>query len=126
VAGEVSCTAKEGSYVVCPKSLGCSPGPLEGQVQCGDGNGGTGIFTCDGPSDCSSDSDCCTTPGTSGHFCVARAQSGVIGSGCAALDTNPNAPQSTVVCDPLNPTTTCPVGEYCTSGGAALASWGCH
>jgi hypothetical protein len=126
VAGEVSCTDNDGAYVVCSTSQGCSPGPLTGQVQCGDGNGGIGVFACDGPNDCPGDSDCCTRLGTRGYFCVARAQPGVIGSGCAALDTNPNGPQSSVVCDPLNPTTTCPTGKSCVTNAGTQVSFGCQ
>jgi hypothetical protein len=113
VAGEVNCTdSSSGSYVVCTTSQGCSPGPSTGQVQCGPG--GLGVTTCDGPSDCTANSDCCTQLlGSYGSLCVARPQSGVIGSGCAALDPSPFGPQSSVVCDPLNPTANCPVGKSC-------------
>ena len=127
VAGQVSCSDKGGAYVVCPASQGCSPGPYTGQVQCGDGTStGTGKVTCDGPSDCPGNKDCCAEPGGI-QGCLAQPQPGVIGSGCAAFDTNPNGPQATVVCDPLNPTTTCPAGKSCASVfGGALVSFLCQ
>jgi hypothetical protein len=126
VAGLVSCTANTGLYVVCPAYQGCTSG-FNSQVICGDGTGtGTGAVMCDGPSDCPVNSDCCTRPGNPGSFCVARPQSGVIGSGCAALDPNPMGPQSSVVCDPLNPTANCPVGKSCVTIGGAQASFLCQ
>ena len=123
-AGLVSCTNNDGSYQICYTPQGCSPGTLTEQALCGDGNGGAGLFTCDGPSDCPGDSDCCTQVGPAvGSFCVARSQSGVIGSGCLALQPNPAGPQSGVLCDPLNPTTTCPTGKSCvTNGGTQVGS----
>jgi len=122
VPGEVSCTAGEGSYIVCPTSQGCLPGPYVGQVQCGNGTATeTGDITCDGPSDCPANSDCCVEP--AGQHCLAQPQPGVIGSGCAAFDSNPNGPQAGIVCDPLNPVTTCPAGKSCVSdfGGGQVA-----
>jgi hypothetical protein len=124
VAGEVSCTASTGSYVVCSTSQGCSPGPFTGQVQCGNGSGGTGNATCDGPSDCPAGSDCCNYPnsGNNAH-CAAQTQPGVIGSGCPSV--GPGA-QLSNLCDPLNPTTTCPAGKSCVASGGAQVSFDCQ
>jgi hypothetical protein len=112
VAGEVSCTANTGSYVVCPTSQGCSSGPTTGQVECGDGTGtGTGAVTCDGPSDCPANSDCCYSP-AQGRTCRAQTQPGVIGSGCPSTGPGSQLPNA---CDPLNPTANCPAGKSCVS-----------
>ena len=62
VPGQVSCTNTIGAYVVCAAEEGCSV-PKTGQVECGDGTGtGTGAITCDGPSDCPVNNDCCNYP----------------------------------------------------------------
>jgi hypothetical protein len=110
VAGEVSCTSPIGSYVVCSTSEGCSPADDE-LVQCGDGSGGTGNVTCDGPSDCPENSDCCAYPG-SGQVahCVAETTPGVIGSGCPSEGPGSQLPN---LCDPSNPTSSCPTGKTC-------------
>jgi hypothetical protein len=126
VAGEVNCTANSGLYVVCSASQGCSSGQSTQQVQCGNGSGGTDLVTCDGPSDCPADSDCCTKVAAFGTSCVARSESGVIGSGCTALQPNPAGPQSKVVCDPLNPTTTCPTGKSCVANVDTQVSFLCQ
>ena len=113
VAGEVSCTDKTGSYVVCPASQGCSPGPSTGQVECGDGTAtGTGGVTCDGPSDCPANSDCCYYPALGVMHCNAQTQPGVIGSGCPSA--GPGS-QLANACDPLNPNANCPAGKSCVS-----------
>ncbi len=128
VSGEVSCTDNDGAYVVCSTQQGCLPGPEVGQVQCGDGNANTamGLVSCDGPSDCPANNDCCTRLSGGGSFCVARTQPGVVGSGCAALDDNPNGPQSGVLCDPLNRTTTCPQGQSCASIAGSQVTFICQ
>ena len=125
VAGQVSCSDKSGWYVVCPTSQGCTAnkgGRLPPFAVCGDGNGGVGGVTCDGPSDCAAGSDCCNIPG--GSACVAQSQPGVIGSGCASLGPGN---QLTTLCDPLNPTTNCAAGKSCmTYFGGVLASFDCE
>jgi len=117
VAGQVSCGDDVGSSVTCPSSEGCTDFPGNRQppfTVCGDGTGtGVGKITCDGPNDCPTNSDCCLEP--AGQHCLAQSQPGVIGSGCATYDTNPNGPQASVVCDPLNPTATCPPNKSCTT-----------
>ena len=122
VPGQVSCSDNTGSYVVCPTSQGCSPGPYAGQVQCGDGTAtGTGSATCDGPSDCPVNSDCCNYPATGRIImhCSVQTQPGVIGSGCPSA--GPGF-QLANACDPLNPTANCPAGKSCVSdfGGAEV------
>ena len=129
VAAKVSCSNSIGSYVVCSSAEGCSAGPSVGQVQCGDGTAtGTGQVTCDGPSDCPANNDCCSLPGqgTEVMHCFPQPQPGVIGSGCASWDTNPNGPQASVMCDPLNPTATCPIGKSCGPLAGTLVSFFCQ
>jgi hypothetical protein len=125
VAGQVSCSDKTGWYVVCPTSQGCTAnkgGRIPPFAVCGDGNGGVGGVTCDGPSDCAAGSDCCNTP--SGATCIAQSQTGVIGSGCASLGPGN---QLTTLCDPLNPTKNCAAGKSCmTIFGGVLASFDCE
>jgi hypothetical protein len=125
VAGQVGCTNTDGEYVVCPASQGCSHfgGRFPPFVSCGDGAGGTGAITCDGPNDCPGDSDCCPFPSTLGFAqCTPRTQPGVIGSGCPSLGPgNQIAP----ICDPRNPTATCPAGKSCTVGAGTFTSWSC-
>ena len=111
VAGEVSCTDSDGAYVVCPTSQGCTDVISEPPVFCGDGNGGRGAITCDGPSDCPSNSDCCYNPGA-GRNCAVQTQPGVIGSGCPSTGPGSQLPNA---CDPLNPTANCPAGKSCVS-----------
>jgi hypothetical protein len=124
VAGQVSCTANTGSSVACSTSQGCSPGPSTGQVQCGDGNGGTGNATCDGPSDCPPNSDCCNYPasGNVAH-CAAQTQAGVIGSGCPSVGPGSQLPN---LCDPLNPTMNCPAGKSCVTVVGAQVRFLCQ
>lgn len=123
VAGQVSCSANTGSYVVCPASQGCSAGPTTGQVECGDGTGtGTGTVTCDGPNDCTGNNDCCAYP-ASGSHCTAQAQPGVIGSGCPSVGPGAQLP---VLCDPLNPTAHCPAGKSCVNNVGAQVSFLCQ
>jgi hypothetical protein len=130
VQGQVSCSATEGAYVACPASQGCSAGPYAGEVQCGSGTStGTADVTCDGPSDCPANNDCCYIPGSTKRVlhCLVQPQPGAIGSGCAAYDTNPNGPQAGVACDPLNPSTSCPAGQSCVSNfGGAQVSFACQ
>ncbi|HVT06459.1 MAG TPA: hypothetical protein VHO67_03335 [Polyangia bacterium] len=122
VAGQVSCSDSNGPSVACPASQGCTDvgGRAPPFAVCGDGTAsGTGSITCDGPSDCPANSECCAAVG--GQHCLAQAQPGVVGSGCATFDTNPNGPQASVVCDPMRPTTTCPTGKSCVPDfGASL------
>lgn len=121
VAGQVSCTDTStlfgALYIVCLAQQGCHdiPGTSRSpaSVICGNGSGGTGDVTCDGPNDCPGNNDCCYEPGNGLH-CLPQPQPGVIGSGCAAWDPNPVGPQASLVCDPLNPTGTCPAGKSCT------------
>jgi len=128
VAGEVSCGDDVGSSVTCSASDGCTDFPTAREppfTVCGNGTGtGGGAVTCDGPSDCPPNNDCCAEPG--GQHCLAQTQPGVIGSGCAAYDTNPNGPQASVVCDPLNPITTCPPNKSCTIDANAAIVYGFH
>jgi hypothetical protein len=124
VAGEVNCTDKTGSYVVCPVSQGCSDS--SGQVVCGDASTGAGTVTCDGPSDCAAGSDCCYYPaqGITVMRCTPQAQPGVIGSGCPTTGPGTQFPNA---CDPLNPTANCPAGKSCVSYmGGAEVSWSCQ
>jgi hypothetical protein len=124
VAGQVSCSSNNAEYVVCPASQGCGHSTGNPNVFCGPGGNGT-FLTCDGPSDCPANNDCCGQ--SNSQFCAVQPQPGVIGSACAALNTNPNAPQAGVVCDPLNPTTSCPTGKSCVSYfGGGQVSWGCQ
>jgi hypothetical protein len=115
VAGEVSCTANNGSYVVCSTSQGCTRGST--QVSCGNGN-----VTCDGPNDCPGNTDCCNSP-NGGSSCAAQTQPGVIGSGCPSV--GPGA-QLSNLCDPLNPTANCPAGKSCVTNVGVLASFSCQ
>jgi hypothetical protein len=132
VGGEVSCSDVLGASATCPTSQGCtdfySMGAREPPFAvCGGGTGtNTGAITCDGPNDCPTNSDCCVEPG--GTHCLAQPQPGVIGSGCASFDTNPNGPQASVVCDPLNPTTSCPAGKSCVTqyGSALVLGFSCE
>jgi hypothetical protein len=115
VAGEVSCSDNTGAYVVCPAYQGCTDFLGARQppfVDCGDGTGtGTGAVTCDGPSDCPANTDCCAYPGSGqSSQCTAQSQPGVIGSGCPSVGPGNQLP---VLCDPLNPTTHCPTGKSC-------------
>src|SRR3569623_1619541 len=125
-AGAVSCVDDVGSSVTCSASDGCTDFPTAREppfTVCGNGTGtGGGAVTCDGPSDCPPNNDCCAEPG--GQHCLAQTQPGVIGSGCAAYDTNPNGPQASVVCDPLNPITTCPPNKSCTIDANAAIVYG--
>jgi hypothetical protein len=124
VAGQVSCTNKNGWYVVCPTSQGCTvstSGRLPPFAYCGDGNGGVGAVTCDGPNDCAAGTDCCYTP--SGSTCMAQTQPGVIGSGCPTLGPGN---QLTTLCDPLNPTMNCATGKSCMTSFSVLASFSCQ
>lgn len=113
LAGQVSCSDPNGPSVRCPTSQGCKDvgGRAPPFAVCGDGGVGTGPITCDGSNDCPTNNDCCALAGT--QHCYPQSQAGVIGSGCTALNSNPNAPQAAVVCDPLNPTTSCPTGKSC-------------
>lgn len=118
IAGQVSCSDNTGSYVACPTSQGCGPGPTTGHVQCG--TGGSGVVSCDGPSDCPAGNDCCHfTPGGSVSSCTPQAQPGVIGSGCPSLGPGNQVP---VLCDPTNPDPTahCPAGKSCVSDGSGF------
>jgi hypothetical protein len=107
---EVSCTRITNggfpAFVTCVLPTGCS---TSGQnaicVAAGAGN------QCDGPSDCPANNDCCVGPSTAPSSCQPRPQPDVVGSGCAALDTNPFGPQAGVVCDPVNPV--CPSNQSC-------------
>jgi hypothetical protein len=122
VAGQVSCAANSGAYIVCSASQGCTSGTNR-EVFCGNGSGGTGDVTCDGPSDCAGDSDCCNYP-SGGSMCTARTQPGVIGSGCPTLQ--PGV-QLTNRCDPVNPTANCAAGKSCVaSAGVLRASFLCQ
>jgi len=118
VSGQVSCGDVLGPSVTCPVSSGCTNvgGRLPPFAVCGAPTGtGTGSVTCDGPIDCPTNYDCCYTNDsqyTSQH-CVAQPQPGVIGSGCTAYQPNPNGPQASLLCDPLNPTTSSPPGKSC-------------
>jgi len=113
VAGQVNCTDNDGEYIVCPTSQGCGDAQ-SGHVFCGTTPG-----SCDGPSDCPPNSDCCGN-----NICYAQTQSGVIGSGCPSM--GPGF-QLGVFCDPLNPTTTCPAGKTCTSTfSGAQVQFGCQ
>ena len=115
VAGQVNCTTNTGEYVACPTSQNCVV--ANGHVGCGAGSPGTTY--CDGPSDCGASGDCCGN-----SICYARTQAGVVGSGCPSLGPGN---QLGVVCDPLNPTTTCPAGKACTSSfSGAQVSFGCQ
>jgi len=118
VAGQVSCTDDSGLYAVCPAQQGCYAYPpssrTPGTFGCGDGTGIT-RGNCDGPSDCPANSDCCWQPGGGTLYpvwlCQARTDPGVIGSGCPTL--GPGT-QLNSLCDPLNPTSTCPANKSCT------------
>lgn len=126
-AAKVSCSDNVGAYIVCQASQGCTDLRANSTpfVVCGDGNGGTGAVTCDGSSDCPANYDCCYEP--TGQHCLMQSQPGVVGSGCATFDTNPNGPQASVVCDPLNPNTSCPTGKICQANtGGAQVSFGCQ
>lgn len=124
ISGEVSCSANDGATITCDVSEGCTSG-FNSQVYCGT-TAALGDITCDGPNDCPANNDCCAEPG--GQHCLAQPQPGVIGSGCAAFDTNPNGPQASVVCDPLNPIASCPPNKRCvtTFGGALAYAFGCQ
>ena len=124
VSGEVSCSANDGATITCNVSDGCTSG-FNSQVYCGD-NVSPGNITCDGPSDCPANSECCGS--VNGQHCLVQAQPGVVGSGCATFDTNPNGPQASVVCDPLNPITTCPPNTRCVPqfGGALVIAFSCQ
>jgi len=128
VAGEVSCGDDIGSSVICGASEGCTDFPMARQppfTVCGDGTStANGAITCDGPSDCGTNYDCCYFVGT--QHCLAQPQPGVIGSGCVAYQTNPNGPQASLVCDPLNPTATCPPGKTCTIDSNEAIVYGFH
>jgi hypothetical protein len=124
VAGQVTCTANTGASVSCATSQGCSPGPSSGQVQCGDGNGGTGNATCDGPGDCPPKSDCCAYPGSGNvAHCAAQTTVGVIGSGCPSVGPGSQLPN---LCDPLNITANCPAGKSCATVVGAQVSFVCQ
>jgi len=124
VSGEVSCSANDGATITCDVSEGCTSG-FNSQVYCGT-TAAVGDITCDGPNDCPANNDCCAEPG--GQHCLAQPQPGVIGSGCAAFDTNPNGPQASVVCDPLNPIASCPPNKRCVTnfGGALALGFACQ
>jgi len=113
LAGQVSCSDTNGPTARCPAAQGCTDvgGRAPPFAVCGDGGTGAGAITCDGANDCPSNNDCCALVGT--QHCYPQSTAGVIGSGCAALNTNPNAPQAALVCDPLNPMTSCPGGKSC-------------
>ena len=116
VAGQVNCTDNDGEYVICPTSQGCMD-RSSGHVGCGAGSPGTTF--CDGPSDCGANGDCCGN-----SICYTRMQAGVVGSGCPSLGPGN---QLGVLCDPLNPTATCPAGKSCTpSFSGAQARFGCQ
>ena len=116
VAGQVSCSANDGAYIVCPASEGCTSG-ANSQVFCGT-NAAPGAVTCDGPNDCSTGSDCCGNPGGGSH-CYAQTQPGVIGSGCPSM--GPGT-QTGTLCDPLAPS--CPGTKSCV--GSYLDYFGCQ
>jgi hypothetical protein len=113
VPGQVSCSDYTPDYVVCAASVGCSF-PVQrthGDI-CGDGANGTGVIRCDGPNDCPANQDCCYHSDRVAMMeCYPQTTPGVIGSGCPMLGPNAWAPN---VCDPLNPTATCPQGKSCT------------
>jgi hypothetical protein len=130
VAGQVTCVGILGWSVTCSTSQGCTASPqtrVAPFAECGDGNGGTGLITCDGPNDCPTGSDCCYYPNGGGGapqaHCNARTSSGVIGSGCPSLGPGNMLPN---LCDPVNPTMYCPANTSCqTSPGNPLVSWYC-
>lgn len=127
VPGQVSCGDDVGSSVTCPASEGCTDigGRQPPFTVCRDGTGtGTGAITCDGPSDCPTNYDCCYFVGT--QHCLAQPQPGVVGSGCVAYQTNPNGPQASLVCDPLNPMVTCPPSKSCTIDSNEAIVYGFH
>jgi|GEM_PF-2930091 len=127
VAGQVSCGDDVGSSVTCPASEGCTDvgGRQPPFTVCRDGTGtGTGAITCDGPNDCPANYDCCSFQST--QHCLAQPQPGVVGSACVAYQTNPNGPQASLVCDPLNPTATCPPNKTCTIDSNEAIVYGFH
>jgi hypothetical protein len=109
IPGVVSC----GDEVLsCSTDIGCSITETTNRV-CGR-QGLSSAFstfsTCDGPSDCPAGQDCCVTGMGYGNMnCFARTEGGV-SSGC---------PSATVggrrfwVCDPQDPSGTCPQGLTC-------------
>lgn len=133
VSGQVSCGDVLGPSVTCPVSSGCTNvgGRLPPFAVCGAASGtGPGSVTCDGPNDCPTNYDCCYTNDSlyNSQHCVAQPQPGVVGSGCAAYQPNPNGPQASLLCDPLNPTTSCPPGQSCAtqSNDSLVYSFYCH
>jgi hypothetical protein len=114
IAGQINCTETDGEYIACPTSQGCSSNA--GHVFCTTGTPGT--TTCDGPSDCGTGADCCGN-----NVCYTRTSGGGVGSGCPSLGPGN---QLGVLCDPTNPTATCPSGKSCMpTFSGVIVTWGC-
>jgi len=125
-AGQVTCS--EGNVeVVCPTSVGCNYIDTgTGGIACGTGNSGEANIFCDGPNDCPLDWDCCAGPDSADQSCVMQPQPGVIGSGCASLDPSAFGPQAAVVCDPANPTSSCPANQSCSGSPMEPSGFTCE
>jgi hypothetical protein len=83
---------------------------------------------CDGPNDCLSGQDCCLSAfmGAATQTCVAQTTPGVIGSGCVPIMNGAGSGIVHIVCDPKNPTTTCPTGQTCGATSLAISGFGCQ
>jgi hypothetical protein len=121
IAGALAC----GDEVLsCSTGVGCSITDTTARV-CGRvaplGPSGT-FSTCDGPSDCPADQDCCVTTTGTGYgnmSCFARTNGGA-SSGC------PSAPAITLrICDPRDPLGTCPQGLTCKAFFFATGAFTC-
>lgn len=119
---QVTCTDNSGLSAICPASQGCSSGSGRPPVFCGGASSGTGDITCDGPGDCPAGNDCCALAGA--QHCYAQPSGGGLGAGCTALNTNPNAPQAALVCNPSS-SASCPSGKTCVNiyAGAAFQAY---